>query len=685
MLDKKSVQIINDLINEEEISLVKLMSKTSFSKKQILYSLEHINAFLVDNGKTELLLVRETVILSLDNKLFLIHCFQDNRFFEDYLLDSKERVKYLFFLLFNKASSYVSMSDFLMSLKVSKSTIIADKKKLEELLKQYHITIVHDRNVGYYLAGDISQMRHLAISYISKDISSPLGTFFYDYFFFNEKLDYLAQIQSLIKYHALERYGFSFTDKQLTELIYVLALFYHQLTIRDDNIKRDFCYLKASKEYQMLADVLQNVFAESSDSTIIFLAMWLLTLTTAQIDEETFDRDEILNLARKVIHQFERLSGIEFYNLKEVEKNLYSHFRAVHYRMIFKHPLTDQMSMRIKTQYGHVFDIVALALKEIEDCYSFPIPDEEIAYLTIYFVLAIKDYSFKKTGKKVAAVICQHGIGSSALVFQQLQLLFPDFQFLGPYDKNHLLLESSPIDMIFSTETNLDLYSLSPEVFIVNPIMTAEERYSLLRKVYRKFGFGNIKLPRVTDLMAIIDKNSDVKNTYQLQRELYTYLLSPTTGKAISEASPKKPNLSDLLTVDFIQTDVIISSYEEALVKASEPLLKYEIIDVDYVEQLIADYRQGKLLQLTPLFCMPHAKPTDTIQLGMSLLVLKKPYILSADVAVKYILVLSAPKSDLHLLAMNQLLQVLGQDDFYSHLDAGSPDDIYQYLLNYHY
>lgn len=45
MLDKKSIQIMNYLINEEEISLTKLMSKTSLSKKQILYALDHINSF----------------------------------------------------------------------------------------------------------------------------------------------------------------------------------------------------------------------------------------------------------------------------------------------------------------------------------------------------------------------------------------------------------------------------------------------------------------------------------------------------------------------------------------------------------------------------------------------------------------------------------------------------------------
>ena len=48
---------------------------------------------------------------------------------------------------------------------------------------------------------------------------------------------------------------------------------------------------------------------------------------------------------------------------------------------------------------------------------------------------------------------------------------------------------------------------------------------------------------------------------------------------------------------------------------------------------------------------------------------------------MKYILLLSAPKSSVHLLAMNQLLKLLGQENFYEALDNFSPKDIYHYIL----
>ena len=110
MLDKKSIQIMNYLINEEEISLTKLMSKTSLSKKQILYALDHINSFLLENDRAALSIFKENIILTSENKQFFIDCFINNTLFTDYLLDADERIKYIFFLIFNKPSDYLSIS-----------------------------------------------------------------------------------------------------------------------------------------------------------------------------------------------------------------------------------------------------------------------------------------------------------------------------------------------------------------------------------------------------------------------------------------------------------------------------------------------------------------------------------------------------------------------------------------------
>lgn len=654
MLDKKSIRLMNELIHEEEISLTKLMSKTALSKKQILYALDHINSFLRENDRDALSLFKEHIILTSENKQFFIDCFINNTLFTDYWLDAEERIKYIFFLIFNKPSDYLSISDFLVSLKVSKSTVISDIKRLQKKIKPFDIHIKNDRNVGYYFSGDEHHIRYLAMSYILEDLASDFGTFFYDYFFFNESIAVLKPIYETFIVCS-RKYDVTFTDRQLTEIVYTLALFLNRLKSHSSNDKDKYKALESSKAFNLAEDILTQFLPVVNKEAIGLLASWILTFNTVWLDEDTFDRKIILELVNQVIKRFELLSGIEFYNMKEVEYNLYSHFRAVHYRMLYQIPILNQLSSRTKSQYPHLFNLVGLALKEIEACYATPIPEEEIAYLTLHFAVAIEDYGLTDDGQWLAAVVCQNGIGSSALVFQQLKLLFPDFRFLGPYDKNSLLGRSPKIDMIFATEANLDLFSLAKEVFVVNPVMTSEERYNLLRKVYSKFGSNKVRLPRVTDLVAIMAKNTELKDTdtEHLQAELYTYLLTPHDKRVIDNNKMVEPKLSDLLQIPFIQTNVDISDYEEGIRKAAKPLLQSGIIQKQYVEKLIDDYHTGIIMRLTSLFCMPHATDTGGNHLGMSLVVLKQAFIFEDNSSVKYILLLSAPKSNVHLLAMN--------------------------------
>ena len=108
--------------------------------------------------------------------------------------------------------------------------------------------------------------------------------------------------------------------------------------------------MQTSREYEISSDILSALSKVPNVEAIGFLTSWILTFTTVQIGEDTFDRHIIFELVDKVIRRFELLSGIEFYNRKEVENKLYSHFRAVHYRMLYKIPILNIFLSRVKTR-----------------------------------------------------------------------------------------------------------------------------------------------------------------------------------------------------------------------------------------------------------------------------------------------------------------------------------------------
>ncbi|MCZ4370030.1 hypothetical protein O3Q50_13265 [Enterococcus lactis] len=61
-------------------------------------------------------------------------------------------------------------------------------KHLEETLANENISVLNNRTIGYYLAGDEWQIRALLMRNILIDFNQPMGSFLYDYFLFHENI-----------------------------------------------------------------------------------------------------------------------------------------------------------------------------------------------------------------------------------------------------------------------------------------------------------------------------------------------------------------------------------------------------------------------------------------------------------------------------------------------------------------
>ena len=89
------------------------------------------------------------------------------------------------------------------------------------------------------------------------------------------------------------------------------------------------------------------------------------------------------------------------------------------------------------------------------------------------------------------------------MIYNELKMIFPDIIFIGPIETKELLLERPECDLIFTTVPNVSLYTLKKPVYVVNPIMTNEERNQLIQEVYHQPSEA-ISLIGVEELMAVI-------------------------------------------------------------------------------------------------------------------------------------------------------------------------------------
>ncbi|SDJ57349.1 PTS sugar transporter subunit IIA [Salimicrobium halophilum] len=108
-----------------------------------------------------------------------------------------------------------------------------------------------------------------------------------------------------------------------------------------------------------------------------------------------------------------------------------------------------------------------------------------------------------------------------------------------------------------------------------------------------------------------------------------------------------------------------VSSWEESIKVAAEPLLNQGNIKESYIEKMINNVHEfGPYIVIVPGVAMPHAQNAGEVNsTGVSLLKLEKPVLYPEDKEVSLILVLAATDSDGHLDLISTLAEVLSEED----------------------
>ncbi|WP_086347898.1 PTS sugar transporter subunit IIA [Candidatus Enterococcus clewellii] len=143
--------------------------------------------------------------------------------------------------------------------------------------------------------------------------------------------------------------------------------------------------------------------------------------------------------------------------------------------------------------------------------------------------------------------------------------------------------------------------------------------------------------------------------------------------------------LSEMINEEFIQLNIEVSSWEEAVRQSAEPLVIGGKMTQGYVDKIIEIARDtGPYIVITKHVALPHA-PSEfgALDLAMGIATLKRPIAFGnqANDPVKYLFCMSATDSESHLGSMAELVDLLSNDDFYHLLDsAESPAEILTYI-----
>ena len=139
--------------------------------------------------------------------------------------------------------------------------------------------------------------------------------------------------------------------------------------------------------------------------------------------------------------------------------------------------------------------------------------------------------------------------------------------------------------------------------------------------------------------------------------------------------------LSDLLDESLVLLDVEASDWEDAIRKAAQPLVDNKKVTPSYVDDVIKGVNElGPYIVITEHVALPHARPeSGALESAVGIVTLKEPVEFgSADNdPVKYLFPLSAKDNDSHLGALQSLVELLSDPDFFAQLDSAStPKDV---------
>ncbi|MGT2929317.1 BglG family transcription antiterminator [Streptococcus dentasini] len=674
MLDKRLRDLAIFFIRERRSSLAVLENYFGLSRRQITYVLDRLNELFRENQISPISYLGRELELT-DRQLDFLSQLLATPQTKNYIMNTEERQKFLYLMLVAVDLDYISLADIVDDLRVSKTTALADLKNLEKYLKVKDVTLAYSRDKGYHLLGDELVLRNLLLEWLTQDIEED-NSIIYDVYistFKAENVETLVQKIRLLK----QSYRLQLVESRMVELSYFIVLTLKRLKgrfYRGD----DFSEIELSdfEEYHFVQALLKSLNINSSKESS-FLSALVLGESVGDINCASPDRAKILKLTEAMVTHFKTLSGIYFTEGSDIVGQIYSHLRPTYYRLLFHLPINNILVDKVKSEYPSIFYLVEKALQETEGLKMFVVPDEELAFLTMHFASLLTKNQQRGPHRSVRAlVVCTNGVGSSAILFEELDHLFTEIDLLGPMTMEKMLtMADDDFDIIFSTASNLSIYHMHKPVFIVNPVMTADEEYRLVRRVYETVGNSYFKLPNVDDLMAIIEKYTIIQNNSSLRQELSQYL-SPQSRDG--ERSFEGPGLNGVLKKEFVLVLENISSLHEAVEMVAQPLVEKNVIEVSYTNQVLENLDQNlQNFLIAPGVLLPHAYPNGVNAIGVGLAALPKPLETTFG-QINLIIFLAAVDNESHLQVMKDLLKLLSNQTLINKLKGlRSQEEIY--------
>ncbi|ANU11837.1 transcriptional antiterminator BglG [Planococcus antarcticus DSM 14505] len=680
-LDERSATLLKLLQHSSIPSMSEIEDQTGLTRRQIQYSLSKVNDWLEFKNYDPVQYKREIGYFLLDKiGEDEISVKQTKR---SYVFSEKDReqVIYLMILL---SQELLSVFHFQSTTGVSRNTILNDLQRLKETAKENDLTIHYSKQAGYIITGN-SRVKRFVIEQLLHEVLNGSNSQMITQCIWGGFEDRIAAVHQQLE-NIETQLEITFTDDRLHELAY-LFFSADQLISKGEELEQEPSWIPftETKEYLLIGEMIDTVAFQSqwSQTEKLYATLHLVSMNRTK-DRSPLRDDRVFHeLLQRVTEEFERLTFVHLQDKEQLCEQLYVHFKPAYYRVQYGFPHVNPMMERVSKIYPELQHLTRKSLRILEKELGLQLPEDEVAYFTIYFGGWLQRQGTRLDDRKKAIVVCPHGIGVSNILNYTLRELFPTILFLDVLSVRDTAAYPLDYDLVFSsvfmrTEANL---------FVVPPILEERDKQKLNRQVMQELYGYTVPDSDVAGLIKLISKYATINDSTQLEKELQATLYTQAAGTnthAVKEA--EKPVLGELLTTQTLQLKSHSATWQEAIQLAASPLVELGTVEERYVTAMVESIeKNGPYVVITPLVAIPHARPEEGVRsLSMSLLKLEQAVDFAPDKPVQLIIVLAAADSDSHLRALIQLTNLLSEPaNIQEMLQATDKDQLLEIIHNY--
>ncbi len=582
--------------------------------------------------------------------------------FYDYRLNSEERI-WVISAYLCAAEAPIKIERFQDLLSTSRTTVINDIKTVRLILEKRGISFYENKHMGIQMRCGEFQRRELILEIAQvleavqsfRDpgfVFSPLPLFFRR-LFSSPRCEVRAK-DAITQCEQAE--GLHFSDKQYYSLFFLLSLCTSFITAG-----KRIPPLKGTPDPRSVRRLSSALFRYMEDlprnaDEVDYLAEKIISLgITGQETPPQKSGSYIEFLTDSLLYALSFNYEMDFLSDGVLREYLTAHIRSCIHRVHNGIALENSLLQDVLQQYPADMRILKDHIYILEHGLNLSLEDDEIAYILMHILTSIERKNLAAF-KLTLAVACNAGIGTGNLLATLIRKNF-DVKISAVCAVHQLdrVIRDAPVDLIVST---IPISSETVPSLVVNAIPTDKNLQEL-----------RIKLTEIRD--------AKMRLTPVLRR-----CSSPDEiPDAVTPVS-----LESLICPECIQLDAAVSSWEEAIIAAGEPLLWKGCISVNYLNTMVSlVHRYGPYIVLAKGIALAHASPEDGMLVpGISVMRFREPVLFghADNDPIWVVFACAMPDKPAYTAALLKLMRKIRRPAFLQAiLNAASPKELMEVII----